>query len=125
MVHFQFACRHDATVAGDDPTILVDQHRIGESKLFDRCRDLGHLRVAVRTAVAYVRNELINLNGFNLVRKFHSVALHQNPPLRVVVQVTLPSQFLTHLVVVCAWAKVAAKVMAMMMMAFMLLLSWL
>jgi hypothetical protein len=53
------------------------------------------------------------------------MVLNQNPPLRVVVQVTLPSQFLTHLVVVCAWTVAAAKVMARMIKVFMLLLSWL
>jgi hypothetical protein len=46
------------------------------------------------------------------------VAIQNPPPLRVV-QVTLPSQFLTHLVTVLAWAMVAAKVMAKKMMAFM------
>ena len=59
-----------------------------------------------------------------MVWEFHSVGLNQNPPLRVVVQVTLPSQFFTHLVVVCAWAKVAAKVMAMMKMVFMVSPGW-
>jgi hypothetical protein len=51
---------------------------------------------------------------------------HQKPPFRVVVQVTLPSQFFTHRVVVCAWASVAARAIAMMMMIdFMVLSCWL
>ena len=114
----QLACGKHSTMSGNNAPTRVNQHRIGESEFLDGCGNLGHLRVAVRPAVACVRDERIDLDGFECVWKFHFSGLGQKPPLRVVVQVTLPSQFFTHRVTVFAWAKVAAKVIARMMMAF-------
>ena len=46
--------RHDTTVARHDAIVRIHQHWVGKSKLPDAGRDLRHLLVAVRAAVARV-----------------------------------------------------------------------
>jgi hypothetical protein len=45
-------CRLDAAVPGDDPILLVDQYRVGESELPDTPGDLADLLLGVGTRVA-------------------------------------------------------------------------
>jgi hypothetical protein len=56
------------------PPPPVNQHRIGESEFLDGRGDLRDLSVAVRAAVACVRYERIDLDGFKLIWKFHAFA---------------------------------------------------
>lgn len=46
-----------STVAGDDAALLVHQYRVGEPELFDACRNLCDLLVAVGAAVSDVGDE--------------------------------------------------------------------
>ena len=43
-----------APVAGDDAALAIDQHRIGKAELLDAGRDLSHLSIRMRAAVAGV-----------------------------------------------------------------------
>jgi hypothetical protein len=78
------------------------------------------LLVAVRATVACVGNQAGNVPAFHFVGGIDS-RHPQNFPPPVVVQVTLPSQFRTHFVTVSALANAAARVIAMMMIDFMVL----
>jgi hypothetical protein len=45
----------DAAMSGDDPAIITDQHRIGESEPSDAVRDLPNLLLGMRPRVAIIR----------------------------------------------------------------------
>jgi hypothetical protein len=56
----QLARSEQTTVAGKDAGVLVDQDRVGPTKLDHRRRDLIDLRLAVRARVALVRPQAVD-----------------------------------------------------------------
>lgn len=56
--HLELTGGHDAPVASDDAAVFVDQDWVGETKLFDACRDLSDLFVGVSPAVSNIRDKI-------------------------------------------------------------------
>ncbi|CAM3827112.1 hypothetical protein CADE109221_11800 [Castellaniella denitrificans] len=64
--HAQPGGGQDAAVARNDAALGVNQDRVRETELPDRRHDLGHLRIAVRAAVARIRDKPVDGQAFNL-----------------------------------------------------------
>ncbi|MNU01556.1 hypothetical protein D3C72_2449930 [compost metagenome] len=60
-------------MAGDEATVLVDQHRVGEAELGDRGRDLRDLRGVMGAAVAGIGHKLAQGPVDDFKRVFHAV----------------------------------------------------
>jgi hypothetical protein len=56
----ELARSEQPTVAGEDATLLVDQHRVGPPELDHRSRDLVDLPFAVGARVALVRAQVLD-----------------------------------------------------------------
>ena len=57
---------HQPSVPGDDHIVLADQDRVGETKLGDRCRDLGDLIGGMGSGVADVGHQSRGLHHVDL-----------------------------------------------------------
>jgi hypothetical protein len=52
-------CRHP-TVAGDNGSVLIHQHRVGKTESLDAVGDLSNLVLGVSSWVAWIKLELID-----------------------------------------------------------------
>jgi hypothetical protein len=54
---------------GDQRTLFVNEHRVGETKFADRCGDLRYLLVGMSASIASVGDQPIDRPALDLVRR--------------------------------------------------------